>query len=124
LQDLKPADRDAVDEAIALIRRKDHALALLSLTRLTATNPKNSALRVLRSYVLLELGNLVGALDDASSAEASGVKSAYRCWFLARVAYLAGNKPLCRREIQHVQSDPHYGPEAEKLRRDMEGGRK
>ena len=120
LQDLTPAEREVVDETIQLIQQKQHALALVNLTGLTASNPSNSALRVLRAYVLLELGNVTGALGDARIAEASGLRSAYRCWFLARVAYLAGNKPLCRREIGHIASDPTYGPEATKLRRGME----
>jgi hypothetical protein len=125
LQDLMPAERQVVDEVIDLIRQKRHALALLDLNRLTASNPSNSALRVLRAYVLLELGNITGGLNDARSAEASGARSAYRCWFLAQVAYLAGNKPLCRREIKHLTSQPSpYGPAAEKLSHDLETGSK
>jgi predicted Zn-dependent protease len=125
LQDLMPAERQVVDEAIELIGQKRHALALLDLTRLTASNPNNSALRVLRAYVLLELGNITGALNDARSAEASGARSAYRCWFLAQVAYLAGNKPLCCREIKHLTSQPSpYGMAAEKLSHDLETGSK
>lgn len=120
LQDLTPAEREVVDGAIKLMGQKQHLLALAYLTRLTTSNPKNSALRVLRAYVMLELGNVTGALDEARIAEASGLRSAYRCWFLARVAYLAGNKPLCRREISHIAGDPSYGPQAEKLRRDLE----
>jgi hypothetical protein len=119
-----PAEREIVDEAIELIKQKRHALALVDLSRLIASNPMNSALRVLRAYVLLELGNVTGALDDARGAEASGVRSAYRCWFLAQVAYLAGNVPLCRREIKHVAGDPSYGPAAEKLRRNLEAASK
>ena len=102
-----------------LIDQGQHAEALAALTRLTQTNSQNSALRVLRAYTLLELGNVAAALDDATIAESSGGHAAYRCWFLAQVAYLAGNKPLCHREINHVHSDPTYGPEAEKLRRDV-----
>lgn len=124
LQDLTPAEGEIVDEAIELIKQKRHALALADLSRLIGSNPMNSALRVLRAYVFLELGNVTGALDDARSAERSGVRSSYRCWFLARVAYLAGNVPLCRREIKHVAADPSYGPAAEKLRRNLEYGSK
>jgi hypothetical protein len=124
LRDLTPAEREVVDDAVELIRQRRHALALVELSTLTASNPKNSALRVLRAYVLLELGNVTGALDEARSAEASGLRSTYRCWFLAQVAYLAGNVPLCRREIKHVAGDPSYGPAAEKLRRNLEAGSK
>jgi hypothetical protein len=124
LQDLTSQERKAVDEAIRLIGQRQHSEALASLTSLTQGNAKNSALRVLRAYVLLELGNVAGALDDAKLAEASGVHTAYKCWFLAQVAYLAGNKPLCHREIKHVGADATYGPEAEKLRRLMVSGTK
>ena len=117
LQDLTPADRDTIDGAVALIKQKQHLPALAYLSGLTQRNPDNSAVRILRAYVLLELGNLSGALEDADAAETSGAHAAYKCWFLAQVARLAGNKPLCRREIQHIANDPTYGPRAEKLRR-------
>ena len=120
LQDLTPAERDVVTEAVRLIKEKQHFLALASPTSLTESNPSNSAVRVLRAYVLLELGNLSGALEDADAAEASGARTAYKCWFLAQVAHLAGNKPLCRREIKHIANDPTYGPQAEKLRRELD----
>jgi hypothetical protein len=102
LQDLTPADRLTVDKVIKLIGEKQHLQALTYLTGLTASNPKNSSLRVLRAYALLELGNITGALGDARTAEGSGTPAAYKCWFLAQVAYLAGNKPLCRREIKQL----------------------
>jgi predicted Zn-dependent protease len=119
LKDLTPSDRDTIDRAVALIKQKQHLLALAYLTGLTQRNPDNSAVRVLRAYVLLELGNLSGALEDADAAEISGAHAAYKCWFLAQVAYLAGNKPLCRREIKHIGNDPTYGPRAEQLRREL-----
>jgi hypothetical protein len=120
LQNLTPAEREVVDKTIKLIEQKQHVLALANLSALTASNPMNSALRVLRAYVLLELGNKIGAVDDARIAESSGLRSAYRCWFLAQVAYLAGNKPLCRREIKHLAGLPSYRSKAEQLRRDLE----
>ncbi len=123
LQDLTAEERNSVDAAYRLIRQKKHLLALTSLTSLTETNPKNSAIRVLRAYVLLELGNITGSLNDASFAEESGGRSAYRCWFLAQVAYLAGDKPLCRREIGHISHNPTYGPKAEKLGRKLDGAK-
>ena len=120
LQDLTPADRDTIDGAVALIKQKQHLPALAYLSGLTQRNPDNSAVRILRAYVLLELGNLSGALEDADVAEASGAQAAYKCWFLAQVARLAGNKPLCRREIQHIANDSTYGPQAEKLLRELD----
>ncbi len=115
LQDLTPADRRVVDEAVRLIQQKQHTQALGKLISLTARNPKNSAVRVLRAYVLLELGNVAGALGDAKVAESAGGHAAYRCWFLAQVAYLAGNKPLCHREIKHLAGNPAYGAKAAEL---------
>jgi hypothetical protein len=120
LQDLTPADRDSIDGAVALIKQKQHLLALANLTGLRQRNPDNSAVRILRAYVLLELGNLSGALEDAGAAEASGAHAAYKCWFLAQVAYFSGNQPLCRREIKHIASNPTYGPRAEQLRRELD----
>lgn len=120
LQDLTPADRKVVDEAIRLIHDNRDAEALTSLTNLTRTNSKNSTLRVLRAYALLELGNFTGALNDATVAESAGIPAPYKCWFLAQVAYLAGNKPLCRREIKHVSHDATYGPEAKELHRTLD----
>ena len=124
LQDLSPRERSLVEDAAGLIRENRHAEALATLTQLTKSNPKNSAVRVLRAYALLELGNVTDALVDASTAEGSGGHSAYKCWFLAQVAYLAGDKPLCRREIKHIGSNPTYGPEAKKLGGALDGSLK
>jgi predicted Zn-dependent protease len=119
LQDLTPADRALVDKAIKLIDMKQHLQALAYLTELTASNPKNSSLRVLRAYALLELGNITGALGDARTAESTGSHSGYRCWFLAQVAYLAGDKPLCRREIKHLSGNATYAAGVDQLRTDL-----
>ena len=113
LQDLTAADHRIIDRAIQSIRQNEHSVALAYLTGLTATNPMNSGVRILRAYVLLELGNIAGALGEAMTAESTGAHSGYRCWFLAQVAYLAGNKPLCRREISHVEGDASYRPQTE-----------
>src|SRR4051794_29465479 len=61
LRNLTPEDRLAVDQAIRAIGQKDHVVALSYLTKLSATNPMNSSLKVLRAFALLELGNLSGA---------------------------------------------------------------
>ncbi len=124
LQDLTPADRALVDKAIKLIDMKQHLQALTYLTELTVSNPKNSSLRVLRAYVLLELGNITGALGDARTAEGAGAHSAYRCWFLAQVAYLAGNKPLCRREIKHLAGNATYAAGVDQLTSDLKSSPK
>jgi predicted Zn-dependent protease len=119
LRNLSVTDREAVDQAIRSIGQKEHAVALSYLTQLSSSNPMNSSLRVLRAFVLLELGNVSGALGEARTAEDTGAHAAYRCWFLAQVAYLAGNKPLCRREIKHLTGNATYGADAEKLRQDL-----
>jgi thioredoxin-like negative regulator of GroEL len=120
LQQLTPQDRKTVDQALNLIDQSQHAEALATLTRLTKANGKNSALRILHAYVLLELGNATGALKDAKVAESAGTHTAYKCWFLAQVAYLTGDKPLCHREIDHIGADPTYGPQAQNLGRSLD----
>jgi hypothetical protein len=120
LRDLSPSDEKAFNEAVTLIQQKQHLPALAVLTPLAESNPTNSSLLIVRAYVLLELGNVAGALGNAKQAEESGAHTAYKCWFLARVAYLAGNKPLCRREIKHVQAmRSPYQAEAGKLLHDL-----
>ena len=120
LQDVKAGDGEIVDETIRLIHQKQHAAALANLTRLTANNPQNAALRVLRGYVLLELSNMTDSLEEARIAEESGSPQGYKCWFLAQVAYLAGDKALCRREIGHLSGDPVYGPKVRRLNQDLQ----
>jgi hypothetical protein len=120
LQDVKAGDGEVVNETIRLIQQKEHAAALVNLTRLSANNPTNAALRVLRGYVLLELSNVTGSLEEARIAEESGSRTAYKCWFLAQVAYLAGDKALCRREIGHLTGDPVFGPKVRRLNQDLE----
>ena len=115
LQNLNASDQQSVDQAIRAIGQQDHVVALSYLTKLSASNPMNSSLRVLRAFVLLEVGNVAGALSEAKTAEKMGGHSAYRCWFLAQVAYAAGNTPLCRREVRHLAGNPTYGASADKL---------
>jgi hypothetical protein len=120
LRDLSPSDEKNFNEAVTLIQQKHHVLALAVLSPLAKSNPANSSIHIVRAYVLLELGNVAGALGDAKQAEESGTHTAYKCWFLARVAYLAGNKPLCRREIKHVQAmRSPYQADAGKLLHDL-----
>lgn len=60
LQELTPEERKVVDETVELIRQKRHTAALLNLSRLIGSNPKNSALRVLRAYVYSRSGMFPG----------------------------------------------------------------
>jgi len=119
LRNLKSEEQRIFDEAAQLIQRKEHSLAFLTLSRLVENNPKNSAFRVIRAYAALQLGNLVGALGDARVAEAARPHQPYRCWFLAKVAFLAGDGALTRREIGHVAKHPVYGPQAAELRKQL-----
>ena len=121
---LTAADGKVFDDAIQLIKQGNHAEALLSLTRLTGSNPKNVAVRATRAYVLLQVGNLLGALDDARAAENAGPKTAYRCWLLAQISYLAGNQRICKREIKHLEGSPEYGAEAAKLGANLSAAKK
>jgi hypothetical protein len=120
---LSNADGKVFDAAIELIKQGNHAEALLSLTRLTGSNPRNVAVRATRAYVLLQVGNLLGALDDARIAEKTP-HAAYRCWLLAQISYLAGNERLCKREIKHLEGNPDYGAEAAKLGQSLSAGKK
>jgi hypothetical protein len=103
LAGLSTNDKSAVEEAIAHIRKGDNNLALVRLTALNKENPKNSSLRILTAYALLRTGDLIGALDNAKQGEAAGNPDAYKCWFLAKVAFLAGDAPACKREIGHAK---------------------
>jgi hypothetical protein len=123
LKDLRPAEKLILDEGIELIGQGEHARALVVLSQLTESNPKNTPFRVIKAYALLQLGNLIGALGEARAAEGAKPHSAYRCWFLARVAFLAGNRSLCEREIGHVAGHPIYGPEAAKLKEELRARR-
>jgi hypothetical protein len=120
---LNSADGKVFDDAIQLIKLGNHAEALLSLTRLTGSNPKNVAVRATRAYVLLQVGNLLGALDDARIAE-KNPHAAYRCWLLAQISYLAGNERLCKREVKHLEGNPEYGAEAAKLGQNLAAAKK
>jgi hypothetical protein len=124
VRELSTQDSKVFDETIALIQKGDHAVALISLTRLEGSNPRNVAVRAVRAYVLLQVGNLLGALDDARVAEKTGPPSPYRCWMLAQISYLAGNQRLCRREVKHLEGNPEFGAEAEKLGRELRAGKK
>jgi len=100
---LQPGERSVVDHAVDLIRKGMNTDALAALSSLTKDNPKNSSLRILTAYALLQVGNLVGAFDEAKKAEAAPNGNSYKCWFLAKVALLAGDRAVCKREIAHAK---------------------
>lgn len=101
---LNDADRKIVDEAAQLIREGEHAGALARLSSLTHSNPDNSSLRILMAYAQLQLGNLTGALDEAKRAHEAPNGNSYRCYFLAKIAFLAGDTATCRRELNHAKN--------------------
>ena len=101
---LTDADRKIVDEAVQLIREGEHAGALARLSALTHSNPENSSLRILMAYAQLQLGNLTGALDEAKKAHEAPNGNSYRCYFLAKIAFLTGDTVTCRRELNHAKN--------------------
>ena len=100
---LSATDRQTVDNAIVLIKRGEHNLALIELNTVAKTNPTSAGVRVLTAYALLNLGNTLGAFKEAKAAERVGHDS-YICAFLGRVAYLVGDVRACKREIRHLRA--------------------
>jgi Flp pilus assembly protein TadD len=101
---LPDADRGTVDDVLDLLKKGQHQEALRRLDELNRMNPDNSSLRVLTAYGLLQVGNLLGAFDEARQAEKAPNGNAYKCWFLSKVALLNGDTLACRRELSHVKS--------------------
>ena len=124
LQALSPEDRAVVESAIDLIRQKEHAAALVRLAPVFRDKDGPSALRALSAYLKLQLGNTLGAFEDAQKAEAAAPPSPYRCWFLAKLAALIGNETVCRREIKHVGKDPVYGKRIGEVEKDLAASRR
>src|SRR5258708_37964384 len=76
LQLLPDADRESVNGVISMIKRGDHQEALQRLKVLNGGNPENSSLRLMTAYALLQVGNALGALQEADKAhEASNGNS-------------------------------------------------
>ncbi|MCX6599441.1 MAG: hypothetical protein NTV70_24065 [Acidobacteria bacterium] len=120
---LSSTDRQTVDNAIALIKRGDHNLALIELNSVSKSNPTSAGVRVLSAYALLNLGNTLGAFQEAKTAESVGHDS-YICSFLGRVAYLVGDVRACKREIKHVRAAGDPDGEAAALEREIASKRR
>jgi len=118
---LRSEDRAVVEEAVELIRKGENTLALGRLTALNAANPQNSSLRILTAYALLQAGNFLGAFDEAAKAEKAPDGNSYKCWFLAKVALLAGDKTVCKREIKHVKSMGDMAADVKALEKELKG---
>jgi Flp pilus assembly protein TadD len=112
---LQETDRASVDEVVGLIKMGDHSGALARLQELNQRNPQNSSLRVLTAYTMLQLGNLVGAFDQARQGEATPGKDSYKCWVLAKIALLNGDDAVCKRELKHVRKVGDMPEEAKSL---------
>lgn len=119
LEELNGADRNVVSDAIKLIQRGEHILALNRLSLLKERNPGNSSVRVLASYALLQAGNLLGAFDEAKKAHEGPKGNSYVCWFLAKVALLNGQRAVCERELEHLRKDAGMRAEAEQIEREL-----
>ncbi len=119
LDTLSDRDRDAVADAINLIKQGENTLALARLSDLKEDNPKNSSLRVLAAYALLQTGNLLGAFEEAEHAHDTPPAGSYKCWFLAKVALLNGKREICDREIAHVKSAGDMPSEARELEQEL-----
>jgi hypothetical protein len=113
---LSAMDRSTIDDSVALLKKGDHSLALIKLKELTQANSTNAGVRVLLAYALLNAGNQLGAFDEAKRAEKDGHDS-YVCLFLAKVAYVAGDPAVCKREVKHVEKvgTPEEVAEAKEL---------
>ncbi|MGD0361025.1 MAG: tetratricopeptide repeat protein [Bryobacteraceae bacterium] len=116
---LNDADRKIVNEAAQLIREGEHAGALARLSALTHSNPDNSSLRILMAYAQLQLGNLTGAFDEAKKAHDAPNGNSYRCYFLAKIAFLTGDNVTCRRETEHVKNAGDMPQEVKQLQNDL-----
>ncbi len=116
---LSDADRMIVDQAAQLIRAGENAAALARLSTLTNSNPNNSSLRILMAYAQLQLGNLTGALDEAKKAHDAPNGNSYRCYFLAKIAFLTGDTATCRRELNHAKNAGDMPDEVRALQNDL-----
>ncbi len=114
-------DRKAVDEIISLIKRGENNDAYQRLHELNKTNPSNSSLRVLTSYALLQLGNAIGALEEADKAHDAPNGNSYKCLFYAKIAFLNGKSEACKRELSHVRKVGDMPKEVKALEKEMKG---
>jgi Flp pilus assembly protein TadD len=119
LGNLAASERGTIDRALGLIKKGQHTAAFAQLSELSRNNPNNSAARVVLAYALLQAGNLAGAFEHAQQAEAAADHNSYVCLFLARIAYIAGDRAICEREIKHVKKSKTYRTEVAQIERDL-----
>ena len=116
---LNDSDRMIVDQAVQLIKQGENVGALARLSSLANSNPENSSLRILMAYVQLQLGNLTGAFDQAKKAHDAPNGNSYRCYFLAKIAFLTGDRVTCRRELEHVKNAGDMPEAVHELQKDL-----
>jgi predicted Zn-dependent protease len=116
---LPEADQRSVDDVVALIKRGDNDGALKKLNQLNKGNPDNSSLRVLTGYALLQLGNVLGALEEADKAHEASNGNSYKCWFYSKIALLSGRPDLCKRELSHVKKVGDMPAEVKSLEQEL-----
>lgn len=113
------SDKGAVDEVIALVKRGDHKEALARLNALNKQFPDNSSLRVLTAFALVNLGNYLGAFEEADRAHDSPNGNPYKCLFYSKVALLAGRTEACKRELQHAKDNKEQPKEIKAIEAEL-----
>lgn len=116
---MNDGDRKIVNEAAELIREGENVAALARLSSLTERNSENSSLRILIAYAELQVGNLTGALSEARKAESAPNGNSYKCYFLAKLALLTGDKVTCRRELNHLKGATELKEDVRQLQGEM-----
>lgn len=119
LRILPDADKTSVNEVISLIKSGRNDDALKKLNMLNMGNPENSSLRVLTAYTLFQLGNLVGALQEADKAHDAPNGNSYKCWFYSKLAFLNGQGEVCKRELAHVKKAGDLPKEVKELEKEL-----
>jgi Flp pilus assembly protein TadD len=116
---LPEADRGAVDDIIVLLKRGSHQEALARLEELNRQFPANSSLRVLTAYALLNLGNILGAFEEADRAHDAPNGNPYKCLFFSKVALLAGKHEACKRELEHARQNKEQPKEVREIEKEI-----
>ncbi len=113
LELLSSADRKVVDESLELIKGGQHRAALDRLSELSKSHPENSSLHILAAYALLQAGNILSAIKEATAAHDAPNGNSYKCAFRAKVALLNGDTVTCKDELEHVR---HAGDQPSEVR--------
>jgi len=123
LQMLSASDRRIVDDALALIRDGRHRDAFSRLSELTKTHPENSSLHIIAAYALLQAGNFVSALEEATRAHEAPNGNSYKCAFRAKVALLKGDTVTCQQELDHIKKAGDQPAEVKQIEKDLKTAR-